>query len=103
MAIATRAPMNEVLRKVPLFAEWPQDELDRVEPGVEMRLEAGDWLAHQGDLEVHFYLLLDGQIRVTQSSGDREIYLLTHLPGAFFGEVPILLKKPSLVSYQALS
>lgn len=102
MPTLEKAPMNEALRKTPLFAEWPQEELDRIEPGEELRLEAGEWLVREGDPDVHFLLLLEGKLRITQRAGDQDVYLLTYDPGTFFGEIPLLLNKPHIASAQAL-
>ncbi|MBW3636623.1 MAG: cyclic nucleotide-binding domain-containing protein [Armatimonadetes bacterium] len=84
----------DALRAVPVFEAWIQNSgpacLEHLTRGEEIRLDAGEWICHAGD-EAVLYLLLSGELRVLKVVGDSEMLLATHKPGAFFGEIPIML------------
>jgi signal transduction histidine kinase len=92
------------LRKVPLFAALSDEQLEClpfVEQGEEVRVSDGERLVNEGDPPA-FYVLLDGELQVLKKVGDQETLLLTHRPGAFFGEVPLLLGTSIVASAQAV-
>ena len=80
-----------LLRQVPLFANNLKDE-DKVciEETEEWRLPAGEMLFQEGQPGEHFFVLLEGEI-VVWKHGDQEIVVARNRPGAFFGEIPLLL------------
>jgi signal transduction histidine kinase len=93
------------LRRVPLFAHLSDEQLEClpfVEQGEEIRVRAGERLVNEGDPPA-FYVLLEGELQVLKKVGDQEMLLLTHRPGAFFGEVPLLLGIAIVASGQAVS
>lgn len=52
-------------------------------------------LCHEGAQETTFYILLEGEVRVTKRFDDTEERLLKHLhPGDFFGEMAIINNAP---------
>lgn len=95
----------ETLRRVPVFAAWLEanDEtcLEHLSRGEEVRLQSGEWLCHEGD-EAAFYLVLEGELRVTKLVGDAQMLLTTHKPGVFFGEVPLMMGSTFVASGQAM-
>ena len=48
-------------------------------------------------------MLLEGEIRVSRKHGDQEIVVARYRPGAFFGEVPLLLGVPYILTVRAES
>ena len=95
--------LNATLRKVPLFAELKDDELRCVEEGEELWLSPGEEFITEGEPAENFYVLLEGQVRVTKKVAEnKEISVASHVPGTFFGEVPILLGIPYEVTIRTL-
>ena len=96
--------MLDALRQVPLFTNTPDEQLQRVvERGTEVRLSAGETLWTEGEPAAYWYVLLDGELRVTKKMAGQEALLNTYYPGTFFGEVPILLDKPYFTHLRALT
>src|SRR4029434_2908102 len=83
------AVMN-LLRKVPLFANLKDEDKVCIEETEEWRLPAGEMLFQEGQHGEHFFVLLEGEIFVWKH-GDQEIVIARNRPGAFFGEIPLLL------------
>src|SRR4051812_19287972 len=94
----------ESLRQVPLFAGWDGESRECMrflELGEEMRAGAGTRLVHEGD-PAGFYILLEGELRVSKKIGGHEMVLATWTPGMFFGEVSLLLGAPFMASGDVL-
>jgi CRP-like cAMP-binding protein len=52
-------------------------------------------LCHEGALETIFYIILEGEVRVTKLINDTDVRFLKHLrPGDFFGEMAIIHNAP---------
>lgn len=87
------------LCKVPLCVQLnDRSEVQLLfERGKLVLLEPGEYLKREGD-PGDFYVLLEGRLRVTKEIAKQEIVLVTHEPGAFFGEVPLLLDAPFFVN-----
>ena len=66
-----------------------------------MAASAGEMLVQEGQHAEHFFVLLEGEISVWKKHGDQEIVVYRNRPGAFFGEVPLLLGTPYLLSARA--
>src|SRR4030095_10617286 len=71
--------------------------------GTEIRLKAGETLTRGGDPADVFYIMLEGELRVTKFFGDQEIFLAEVIPGDFFGEIEILLDVPHSVLIRAVA
>lgn len=82
----------DYLRQVPLFAELPETRLQwLIEQGTEVWLQAGEIHREQGAPADCVFVMLKGEVRVTQKSGNREIILATYGDKTLFGELPLLL------------
>lgn len=92
---------TDELRKLPLFADLSPEETSCLEQGEEILVPAGELIAKEGDPGVFFYVILEGEIRVTKTYGSQEIVMAVHGPGKFFGEVSLLLDMPYFVDGQA--
>ena len=90
-----------LLRKVPLFANLKDEDKVCIEETEEWRLPAGEMLFQEGQHAEHFFVLLEGEIVFWKKQGDQEIVVARNRPGAFFGEVPLLLGTPYLLSARA--
>ncbi len=86
-----------------LFPRLPDDALDLLRPcGTELELQAGDALFEEGDTDYHFWVVLDGQVRVTKHVGDDERLLVVHGPGEFTGEISMLTGTPAIATGRAM-
>ena len=83
-----------LLRKVPLFANLKEEDKVCIEETEEWRLAAGEMLFREGEPAENFFVLLEGEISVAKKHGDQESVVARNRPGAFFGEVPLLLGTP---------
>jgi thioredoxin reductase (NADPH) len=94
---------GELLTRIPLFAGLPQSERESLAArAADVRLRAGEWLLMEGQAPA-FFALLEGELAVFKSVTGRDTRIHTHEPGAYFGEVPLLLGAPSISSVQATS
>ena len=77
----------DTLRKVPLFADLNDKELERIASVMkERRFKAGDTLTEQGASGVGFFVIEDGTADVTVDGEARR----TIGPGEYFGEIALL-------------
>jgi hypothetical protein len=92
-----------LLRKVPLFASLQDEDKVCIDETEEWRLPAGEILVEEGEHAEHFFVLLEGEISVSKKHGDQEIVVARYRSGAFFGEVPLLLGVPYILTAHAES
>jgi CRP/FNR family cyclic AMP-dependent transcriptional regulator len=79
------------LARVPLFQTCSQRELAAIGRLAEhYTLDPGTVVVHEGRRESEFYLILDGQAKVTR--GDKQVATLG--PGDYFGELAVLVPGP---------
>ena len=88
---------------VPLFAQLNESQRGCLSRGTEIRFARGEIVLREGDPSNFFYVMLEGELRVTKSFGDQEIIFATRVPGEFFGEILIMLDVPSFVLYRAVA
>ena len=88
---------------VPLFAQLNDSQRECLSTGTEVRFETGETIIRDGDPANFFYVMLEGELRVTKFFGDQEIFLGTLVPGEFFGEIEILLDVPHSVLVRAVA
>jgi thioredoxin reductase (NADPH) len=90
------------LRSVPLFAALPDDEAETLAARVaDVRLREGDWLIHEGE-QPSFFLLIEGSLEVRKVVHGQERRITEFHQGDYFGELPLLLGSPAIVSLRAL-
>jgi len=89
--------------QITLFPNLSEAQLQQLaEQGREVELAAGDIIFAQGDPTYHFYVVLEGQIRVTKKVGAEEKLLTIHEPGQFTGDISILTGQPSIATARAI-
>ena len=88
---------------VPLFAQLKESQRECLSMGTEVRFARGEIVLRQGDPANFFYVMLEGELRVTKFFGEQEIIWATRVPGEFFGEILILLDVPNFVLYRAVA
>jgi signal transduction histidine kinase len=86
-----------LLRKVPLFANLKEEDKVCIEEAEEWRLAAGEMLFQEGEQANNFFVLLEGEISVSKKHG----VVARNRAGAFFGEIPLLLGTPYMLSARA--
>jgi signal transduction histidine kinase len=89
------------LQKLPLFAGLSPEESRCLEQGHEIVVPAGEIIAREGDPATFFYVIVEGEIRVSKTYGNQKVVMAVHTPGKFFGEVPLLLDMPYFIDAQA--
>ncbi|HEX9377871.1 MAG TPA: cyclic nucleotide-binding domain-containing protein [Actinomycetota bacterium] len=88
----------EQLGRVPLFSGLSKRELEAVvRAGKEVSHEAGHVIAREGDRGIGFFLILDGEAKV--SRGGRSLARLK--AGDFFGEISLLDRGPRTATVTA--
>ena len=95
----------EELRQVQIFECLAEPERQRLaQKAADVRLSPGDWLIREGETS-SFYVILEGRLGLSKDVMGRvqEFTQFEYKGGDFFGEVPILLGTPSLVSLKAIT
>jgi signal transduction histidine kinase len=83
------------LRTVPLFENLTDDKLAWIsEHADEVRVEAGDVIARQGDPPKGFYVVMEGETEWTRKVGQEEIFVVTLGEGSIFAELIMVLDAP---------
>jgi thioredoxin reductase (NADPH) len=96
---------REELRAVPLFADLADKELNYlIAMSADIYLRPGEYAIHEGEAQRALFVLLDGRVEVTKFiDGVERVVGTQRSAGEIFGEVPVVLNTPSLVSFRALS
>jgi signal transduction histidine kinase len=94
--------MHEFLRKVDLFKNMTETDIQRV-CGMteEITLAAGDYLFEQGSPGDRAYLIREGDLEVLQSANGREVRLAVRGPGTVIGEMSLLEQEPRMATVRA--
>jgi thioredoxin reductase (NADPH) len=66
--------------------------------GVERRVEQGDLLFAEGDRDPCFFLVLDGEVEIIETSSGEARVVTVHGPGTFTGDVDMLSGRAALVT-----
>ncbi|MGF1479627.1 MAG: ATP-binding protein [Cyanophyceae cyanobacterium] len=76
---------------IALFQELPiQERLELLNMGTQACFRPGELLFQQGEPAQHFYIVLNGAIRVSRRINNQEFVLDTYEKDAFFGETALL-------------
>jgi signal transduction histidine kinase len=94
----------EELRRAPLLGGLTDEQLREVlEEGSEEFIPAGEVGGREGEPVDHLSVILEGEFRWSKNVDGGEVVMNTYGPGEFFAEVPLLLGKPFLATWRALS
>lgn len=86
-----------------LFPKLSDEELERLKQhGRELQLNSDDVLFQEGDPAYKFYVVLQGQVRVTKRVGAEEQLLTIHNPGEFTGEISMVTGSPAIATGRSL-
>jgi thioredoxin reductase (NADPH) len=93
----------EELKQVKLFSILPEPEICRfAEKAADVRLAPGEWLTREGE-PPYFHVLFEGRLRMVKDILGRQVDIIHYEYQIFdfFGETPILLGTPNMVSLRA--
>ncbi|HXD11221.1 MAG TPA: cyclic nucleotide-binding domain-containing protein, partial [Anaerolineales bacterium] len=66
-----------LLARIPLFADLPPEELDRLMSALDVvNLNSGDMLFREGDIGEHLYIMVNGNLEITMGSGTEDEMVL---------------------------
>ena len=95
--------MLDELRQVPLLADLPEEDLERLyEMAETVSVPAGQLVLREGDTGDALYIVLEGELEVTKRRGGQEVVLSSYEPGQFFGEMALLERAPRSASVRTL-
>jgi thioredoxin reductase (NADPH) len=84
------------LARVPLFAELPMDQIERLARSCpDIQLTAGEYAMHEGD-DRALYIVLSGMLEVTKVMDGVTRVVGKRSPGQLLGEVPMTMGTPFL-------
>ena len=90
--------MEETLQQVPLFSGLKSKQLKHVAEAMSERaFAAGDEITREGEISVGFYVIEEGQARVTMN--EQEVGRLG--PGDHFGEISLIAETPRAATVTA--
>ncbi len=94
--------MYQFLKKVPLFSDLPDEDLDRLcQMVTEVRLQAGEELFAEGGPGNRAFVIQEGEIEILKSSGGRNVLLALRKSGEVIGEMSLLESAPRFASGRA--
>ena len=92
----------EFLKKIPMFAELPEADLERLcQMVTEIRLPAGAELFSEGSPGDQAYVIKEGQIEIVKTSNGREVLLAVRQAGEVIGEMSLLDSAPRFATGRA--
>ncbi len=91
--------MFNFLKKVPLFADLPDDDLDRLcALATEEKISADEVLFTEGEIGEKTYVIMSGEIDILKESGGRTVLLASRRAGEVIGEMSLLDQAPRFAS-----
>lgn len=92
----------DFLRKLPLFAELQDDDLEKVSQLVHpVTLPDRAMLFEEGSLGDAAYFIQEGQLEVLKESNNREVLITVRGPGDVIGEIALVADTPRTASVRA--
>jgi CRP-like cAMP-binding protein len=97
-------PHEEALRNVQLFSQLTSKDITRLGRAVvERSYKKGDTIVKEGEQAVAFFIVIEGKVEVSQSTGSKKAQVLNTLgPNATFGEMALLDGGPRAATVKAL-
>jgi CRP/FNR family cyclic AMP-dependent transcriptional regulator len=90
----------DLLQRVPIFQDLDRRELERIGASMKQRtFKQGDTVTTEGQGGVGFFVIEEGQAKVTIGGDERR----TLGPGDYFGEVALLTDRPRTATITAES
>ena len=93
------ASWKATLRRLPLFAELSDEDLERLHQMAEVFfVPSGHTLIEEGAPGDALYIILNGEIEITKREGEREVVLASRGAGEFIGEMSLFQEGPRTAS-----
>ena len=93
-------PELELLRSIEMFAPLPEAVLERMARNLaEVSMPAGTAIIREGDPGDLFYVIADGEVRITVAGAE----VARYGPGHYFGEIALLRDVPRQATVTALT
>jgi len=104
MSGASTAVSTTVLKSVPMFASFSQDQLHALVAMITRRsAPRGSAIVREGDATDFLYIVLSGRLKVMMGEADGKETILSILgPGEFFGEMGLIDDNPRSASVIAI-
>ena len=94
--------MFDFLRKIPLFADLPDEDLKHLCRLVEeVRISAGEELFAEGSPGDRAYVIRSGELEILKRSGGREVLLAVRKGGEVIGEMALQEESPRTATVRA--
>lgn len=91
--------MYEFLRKVPLFSDLPDADLERLCQMVEeVMLPSGTVLFTEGSIGDKAYVIQSGEVEIIKASSNRQVLLAVRRSGDVIGEIALLESGPRMAT-----
>ena len=103
--MATTLSPRAFLANLPLFRELAPEQLDRMATHTrQVRAARGEILFHRGDPVSGFHAIVYGQVKLAfvSAGGDEKVVEILG-PGQSFGEAVMFMRRPHVVTAQALA
>lgn len=99
---STADGVRELLRRLPLFADLPDDDLDRLcDLARRVSFEAGETVMEEGTPGDGLYVIVTGELEVTTAQGGGDLVLARRGPGEMLGEMSLLEQAPRTATVRA--
>jgi signal transduction histidine kinase len=79
------------IRATPLFSGLDEKQLNCIEPGEVVNAPVGTILVSEGDRLPFFFVVLEGEIRLTRTYDGQTVLIAVFPPGSYTGEITLLL------------
>jgi len=95
----------EALRKIPLFANVDEQDLERIAATSVVRtFNKNSIVITEGDTSSSLYLIMDGEVKIFVSDEDGKTNIINRLgPGEYFGELSLIDEGPRSASVEAVT
>lgn len=95
---------NEFLKKIPIFQELSDGDLNKLAEVVEtVSLPAGEVLFQEDDEGDRAFIIKEGEVEIVKESGNREVLLAVRGEGVVIGEMALLEARPRTATVRARS
>jgi len=102
--IKKRAMYEKFLEKVPLLAQCTKYELNTIADALETEsYTQGTVIIKEGEPGDAFYIICEGEVRVTQKKNGLDVEVGHLQPSCYFGEIALLTDKPRAATVTALT
>jgi signal transduction histidine kinase len=92
------AALLQQVRSTPLFSSLTDEQLECIELGEVIEVPAGTVLVSEGEQSPFFFLVLEGEVRLSRTYDRQTVLMGVIKPGQFTGETTLLLEIPWLAT-----